>query len=65
MDEEYYIDKGIEQGINKGFEQGSIKKEREIVINMHNKGIAIDTIAECSGLSISDVEKIINSEEKK
>ena len=65
LDKKYYIDEGIKEGIEKGFgqglEQGILKNRQEMIINMHNHNIPLDTIAKCANLEVSEVEKIINS----
>ena len=51
-DQERYYKKGIQEGME--------KNKKEMVINLYNKKIPIDTIAECANLSIEEVQKIIN-----
>ena len=52
---------GIEIGIEKGIEQGILQNKTEMILNMNTNKIPIKTIAECAKLSISEVNKIINS----
>ena len=56
MDQELYI----EQGYNNGYNSGSNEKQKEIILNLYHKNIPIDTISECTNLSINEVEKIVN-----
>jgi predicted transposase/invertase (TIGR01784 family) len=65
------IKKGIEQGIEKGIEQGiekGIKKGRkegvqqgkiQMIKNMYDLGIPLETIAKASKLSVHEVEHIL------
>ncbi len=54
--------KGLEQGIEKGLEQGrsegESKKQREIAKNFKQAGISIEVIAENTGLSCDEIEKL-------
>ena len=49
MDQEEYYQKGIKEG------------KREIIINMNNRSIPIETIAECVNLQVDEIKKIIKS----
>ena len=55
--EEAYED-GLNAGINKGFEQGSREKALETAKKLKQKGIPVETIAECVGLSIEEIERL-------
>ena len=48
------IEQGIQQGKAEGLEQGKIIIAR----NMKSKGIGLDVIAEVTGLSVEDIEKL-------
>jgi len=48
------IERGIEQGIERGIEQGKIAT----AIECKKEGIALDTIANITGLSIEEIEKL-------
>ena len=52
--------KGIEKGIEKGVE----KTKKEMVINLFNNDVSIEIIAKSSGLTIEEVQKIIDKENK-
>ena len=56
MDQEHYYQKGIERGI----EQGIAKKQKEMIVNMHNDNLSIDTISKYAGISPLEVQKIID-----
>ena len=43
-----------EKGIKKGIEQGKL----EMALAMKRKGIPLEVIAECSGLSLEDIERL-------
>ena len=49
---------GKEEGLKQGKKEGALEKQKEIVLNMLNKGIDKDLIAEITGLSIKDIEKL-------
>jgi len=53
------------EGIAKGIEQGIAQTKKEMVLNMHNKNISLDIIAECVNLTLEEVKEIIedNSQE--
>lgn len=57
------IAKGIEQGIEQGIEIGVNKGKKEsscdIALKMKQKGLSVDMIAECTGLSKSEIEKLM------
>jgi len=48
------LDEGIERGINQGISQSKI----EIAKNMLSKGLNINTISECTNLSLEEITKI-------
>ena len=61
--DQYYIDqtvrhdeyvKGHEKGIKKGIEQG----KQDTARNLKRKGIPLEIIAECTGLSLEDIERL-------
>lgn len=54
-------EEGYTEGYDLGVEQGIEQKEKELIINMKDKGISIELISEISKLSIEEVEKIINN----
>jgi len=52
---EAIINEVREKSINEGIAQ----TKKEMVLNMHNKNITLDIIAECANLTIEEVKKII------
>ena len=48
-----------DEGIAKGKAEGKVETKKELVINFFKKKIPIETIADCSNLSISEVKKIV------
>ena len=52
------LEKGIEQGLEKGMEQGMEKSQRLIAANLKRQGIDIETIAQCTGLSVEEIGKL-------
>ena len=57
MDQEYYFEKGVQEGI----QEGIIQNKKEMVINMCKKNFDINTISQIVDLSNEEIESIINS----
>lgn len=53
------IAKGIEQGIEIGVNKGKKENSYDIARKMKQKGLSVDMIAECAGLSKSEIEKLM------
>lgn len=53
------IAKGIEQGIEIGVNKGKKANSYDIARKMKQKGLSVDMIAECTGLSKSEIEKLM------
>ena len=53
------IEQGIEKGIKEGIEKGSINTKKEIVLEMYRKDLPLDIISDCTGLSIDEINNII------
>lgn len=53
------IDQGIEQGIEIGVNKGKKENSYDIARKMKQKGLSVDMIAECTGLSKSEIEKLM------
>jgi predicted transposase/invertase (TIGR01784 family) len=51
---------GIEKGIEQGIEQGEDRATQKIALNMLRKNISLETIAEVTGLTISQLEGFVN-----
>ena len=60
LDREEAVEEGEKIGILKGIKQN----RTEMIINMYNKNIDINTIAEVSNLSLKEVKQIINNNKK-
>jgi predicted transposase/invertase (TIGR01784 family) len=58
------IEKGLEQGIEKGLEQGiekgKARKEKEIILRMHQQGVTIKDISKYTNIPQEDIIKILN-----
>ena len=52
------IEQGIEQGIERGFSEGSYQTKRETAVAFKRLGIDITKIAEGTGLSVEEIEKL-------
>ena len=46
---------------SEGIVQGKAQTKKEMVLNMHNKNISLDIIAECANLTIEEVKEIIDN----
>lgn len=53
------IEQGIEQGIKIGVNKGKKENSYEVARKMKQKGLSVDMIAECTGLSKSEIEKLM------
>ncbi|EEL85655.1 hypothetical protein CN445_07075 [Bacillus cereus] len=53
------IKKGIEKGIEKGRKEGVQQGKIQIIKNMYDLGIPLETIAKASKLSVHEVEHIL------
>lgn len=52
------LEQGLEKGMEEGMKEGERKKAIEIAIKFKKKGTAIEDIAEGTGLSIEEIEKL-------
>ena len=48
-------------GIKEGIKEGILKNKREMILNMYDEKININTIAKCANLSLEEVLDIINN----
>ena len=46
---------GMEKGMEKGKEEGKAEEQRLIAANLKKQGINVETIAQCTGLSVKEV----------
>ena len=51
----------IKEERRNSFNEGIAQKCKEMVLNMHNKNIALDVIAECANLTLEEVKEIIDN----
>ena len=56
--EEYGRKEGISIGLSQGITQGEHKKAVETAKSMMQRNISIDIVAECTGLSPEEIEKL-------
>ena len=54
-------EESLKQGIQQGIEQGIQENKKEIILNMHNKNMSYEDIAELTNLKVSEVKEIINN----
>ena len=56
---------GIEEGLEQGIKQGIKQNQEQMILEFYKNNVSIDIIAKSSGLTVSEVEDIINSDSKK
>ena len=49
---------GIEQGMKHGMEKGKAEEQRLIAANFKRQGINVETIAQCTGLSVKEINEL-------
>ena len=49
------LDTSFEDGMEKGLAEGKIEEQRLIAANLKKQGINIETIAQCTGLSVEEI----------
>ncbi len=49
---------GLEKGLAKGLEKGKAEEQRLIAANLKRQGINVETIAQCTGLSIEEISRL-------
>ena len=55
------VSEGIAEGRVLGHTEGSKQKEKEMVLNLYNSKIPIETIAKCANISRETVLKIVKA----
>ena len=53
------FDKGVNVGIDRGINIGTMQTTNDMVINMNKKGLSLETISEIANLGINKVKKIL------
>ena len=53
------------RGINQGFSQGIIQTKRDMVVSLYQNDVSVDIIKKSTGLSIDDIEKLIEESKSK
>ena len=56
--------KGREEGLKKGMKEGVAKERKQVVLNMHKKGVNIDDISKFLEISKEEVNNIIKETKK-
>ncbi len=56
--EEKGLKKGLEKGMEKGLEKGKAEEQRLIAANLKKQGVQIETIAQCTSLSIEEINEL-------
>ena len=58
---EYAVEEAEEKGLKKGLEKGKmegLEKQRLIAANFKKQGINLETIAQCTGLSVKEIDEL-------
>ena len=50
--------KGVEKGMKKGLEKGKAEEQRLIATNFKKQGVSVETIAQCTGLSVEEIGEL-------
>ena len=53
------LEQGLEQGLERGIEQGATQKQQEVILNAHQAGLPLETIAAIVKLSCEEVRKLL------
>ena len=48
----------VEKGKMEGLEKGKVEEQRLIAANLKRQGINIETIAQCTGLSVKEIDEL-------
>ena len=51
-------EKGMQEGMQKGIEKGRQEEKLQIAQKMKEQGLDSELIAQCSGLSVEDIERL-------
>ena len=51
-------EKGLKRGMERGIEKGKAEEQRLIATNFKKQGIDIEIIAQCTGLSVEEIDKL-------
>ncbi len=64
IDEKLRNHDAYETGKDEGFMNGVEQNKTEMIINLYNNKVPIDIISKSSGLSIKEIEKIVENNNK-
>lgn len=53
--------RGMEQGIQQGIQQGRTEREAQIILNMYQKSLPLEQIAEFVGITLDEVKSIVEN----
>lgn len=59
LQEQYFS--GLDDGLTEGIEEGIMQSQKDIVINMYKKKVPINTISQCTNITVSKILEIIDS----
>ena len=55
---EYAVEEAEEKGLKKGMEKGKTEEQRLIATKLKKQGVNIETIAQCTGLSVKEIDEL-------
>ncbi|WP_233567467.1 PD-(D/E)XK nuclease family transposase, partial [Parabacteroides sp. AM58-2XD] len=55
---EYAVEEAEVKGMKKGKLEGKAEGQRQIAANLKNQGVNIEIIAQCTGLSVEDINEL-------
>ena len=55
---EYAVEEAEEKGLKKGMEKGKTEEQRLIATKFKKQGVNIETIAQCTGLSVKEIDEL-------
>jgi predicted transposase/invertase (TIGR01784 family) len=55
---EYAVEEAEMKGVTKGKAEGKVEEQRQIAANFKKQGVNIETIAQCTGLSVEEIDKL-------
>ena len=55
---EYAVEEAEMKGMTKGKAEGKVEEQRQIAANLKKQEVNIETIAQCTGLSVEEIDKL-------
>ena len=55
---EYAVEEAEMKGVTKGKAEGKVEEQRQIAANFKKQGVNVETIAQCTGLSVEEIDEL-------